>query len=671
MSVSAAASLSPLYAARNATGRPLTAEDIWKLRRVGAPIPSPVENWLAVPVTAYDLETNEGRARLWRVPSDGGEPRPLTAADVSANEPAFSPDGKRLAFTRKRNTKDKPQLCVLPLDGGEAEPLTDFPLGVFDPTWLPDGKRIVFAAMMCREAPSIEGSRTRLAEREKSQVKAYVTEDRVFRFWDRWLVDGEVPHLFVIDVETRAVRDLTPESNRWFDFMEPSGQYDVSPDGAEIVFSASVNDPGDYLLRWALFTVPVAGGPVTCLTPKNSADDVQPRYTPDGRWIVYGRQEDPFFYADRVRLVRRDRRTGEETELAAGWDRSPSQWEFLDAQTLLVAAEDRARTGLFRLPLAGGMPTAIHTEGVAGSARRGHDGRVYFIHQSLSQPAEIASVALDGSDRRAVTRFNAELMKDVAFGEVHEMEFAGAGGQPVQAFVVYPPGFDPAKKYPLLQVIHGGPHGTTGDQFHFRWNPQLFAAPGYVVACVNFHGSTSWGQEFAQCIQGAHGDRPFTDVMRATDALAGLDFVDENRMGALGGSYGGYLVSWIAGHTDRFRCLVNHAGVYDTLAQYASDVTQGRHRSYGGEPWSGLDNIDRWNPARFADGFNTPMLVIHGERDYRVPVTQGLSIYGVLKAKQVPARLVYFPDENHWVLKPQNSLLWYREVNDWLKRFLG
>jgi len=234
-----------------------------------------------------------------------------------------------------------------------------------------------------------------------------------------------------------------------------------------------------------------------------------------------------------------------------------------------------------------------------------------------------------------------------------------------------PPEFTPGKQYPLVHMIHGGPHGTFGDLWHARWNAQAFAAPGYVVALVNFQGSTGWGQDFAQRIQGEWAARPFEDVMRATDLLVASGLVDEKRMAVTGGSYGGYMAAWVAGHTDRFRCIVNHAGVADLTGQYASDVTQGRGKAAGGEVWDGLEKQDLWSPVRFAKGMNTPMLVIHGERDYRVPVGQGLLIYGVLKAKGVPARLVYFPDENHWVLKARNSLLWYAEVLGWLKRWLG
>jgi dipeptidyl aminopeptidase/acylaminoacyl peptidase len=237
-------------------------------------------------------------------------------------------------------------------------------------------------------------------------------------------------------------------------------------------------------------------------------------------------------------------------------------------------------------------------------------------------------------------------------------------------FVVYPPDFDAKKKYPLIQMIHGGPHGMFGDQFHFRWNPHAFAAPGAVVAMVNFHGSTSWGQEFAQCIQGFWGERPLEDIMRATDLLEQEPWIDKARMAAIGGSYGGYMVSWIAGHTDRFACLVNHAGVSDLLGQWGSDVAEGREVSMGGSPWQNLETVDHWNPIRYAAHFKSPMLVLHGERDFRVPYTQGLQIYSVYKGMGLPARLVVFPDENHWILKPRNSRLWFKEVLGWLGKYL-
>lgn len=664
-----------LYPATNPGKRPLTAEDLWKFARVGSPVPLPDGSAAVLSVTTYDVDQNRGRSRLWLVPLAGGLPKAITAEEFSSNEPDISPDGKRIAFVRGQGD-EKPQLYVLPVDGGEAERLTDLPLGVFDPRWFPDGKRIAFGAYLFSEAPTPEGTKELAERRAKDPVKVHVTEDRIYRFWDRWLTGGDVPHLFVIDVATRRITDLTPDGAGWFDFMEPSGQYDIAPDGSEIAFVANSSRPPHQLLRWALFTTPTSGkGPVRCVTPEGTPKDTwdahRPRYSPDGKSILYGLQRDRYFYADRVRLVRFDRASAAHTVLTEAWDRSAAAWEFTPDGTLIVEAEDRGRMTLFTLKTGETAPTLIREGGTIGGLRAGKDGRLYFTIQTLSAPAEAASCRADGSDLRPLTSFNAPLLAEVAMGEVREMLFDGADGHPVQMYVVLPPDFDPKKKWPLVHVIHGGPHGAAGDNFHFRWSPQLFAAPGYVVATVNFHGSTSWGQDFAAVIQGGHGDKPFTDIMKATDALLETGFVDERRMAATGGSYGGYLVCWIAGQTDRFACLINHAGVFDLLAEYASDVTQGRHQAYGGEPWDRLEAIDRWNPARFARGFTTPMLVIHGERDYRVPHTQALAVYNIYKAKGVEARLVFFPDENHWVLKPRNSLVWNREVHAWLRRYLA
>lgn len=661
-----------LHPAVRPGGRPMTAEDLWNVPRVGAPSPAPDGTWAVVPVTTTDLEKNENRSRLWMVSATGAfEPRALTASDFSSTAPRVSPDGTRVAFVRRRDKTEKAQLHILPLDGGEAERVTELPLGVADPRWFKDGRRIAFVAPLLKGHLTIEATKKRVEERDKDPVKAHVTEDRIYRYWDGWLDTGEVPHIFVLDLETRELTDLIPGSTRWFDLMDPEGGYDVSPDGTEIAYFACASEPPFRFARWAIYTVPVAGGEPTCLTLDHPADDARPRYSPDGKSIVYGMQVEPFFYADRVRLVRYDRAQKSHTVLTENWDRSATGWEFDGPGHVVFEAEDKGRMNAWRIAiLAPGTPELVHGGGVASGLSIA-SGRIFFTHQTMSQPAELWTAASDGKDARAITSFTKEAVKEITLGEVQEMEFAGARGDSVQMYLVLPPGFDPSRKWPLLHVIHGGPHGITGDQFHPRWNAQLFAAPGYVVACVNFHGSTSWGQEFAQCIQGTWGEYPMQDIDAATDALAATGFIDTSRMAIAGGSYGGYLVSWIGSHTTRYACIVNHAGVYNTQAQYASDVTQGRHRSFGGEPWDGLEKIDRWNPARFASGLETPMLVVHGENDYRVPVDQGLECYNVLQGKGVPARLLYFPDENHWVLKPKNSIFWYREVHTWLARFLG
>ncbi len=658
-----------LYPAR-AGARAMTAEDLWNVPRVGMPEPAPDGRSFVVPVTRYDLETNAPTTRLWLVAADGsGEPRALTAEGVSASEPRFSPDGTRLAFTRK-DANGKAQLMVLPLAGGEARRLTDLPLGVFDPRWLPDGSGLVCAGMLLAGHATPAATAAELERRAKDPVKAHVTEDRVYRYWDTWLTTGEVVHLWHVDAASGAARDLAPDSALWFDWMQPSGQFDVSPDGRDVVVAGVVFDGKRSLLLTRVFTVPVAGGGLTCLTESHPADSLWPRWSPDGAFVVYGRTEDPEFYADHAKLWRWEKATGRHSEWLGGWDRWPAFWEFAPDGTLVLAAEDAARLKLWAWN-GGGAPRALTANGSAGGFAIVTDGRVLVSHQTLSAPAEVHAVPLAGGELVRLTRFTDEATAAFATGEVRELTFAGSHGETVQMFVVLPPGHEPGRRHPLVHVVHGGPHGISADAFHARWNAQLFAAPGYAVALVNFQGSTSWGQDFAKRIQGEWALRPYEDVMQATDRLVALGWVDEARMAAAGGSYGGYMMSWIAGHTDRFKCIVNHAGVSDLTGQYASDVTQGRGRAAGGEIWDGLEKQDRWSPIRFASGMTSPMLVIHGERDYRVPVGQGLLVYGTLKAKGVPARLVYFPDENHWVLKPRNSLLWYREVHGWLARWLG
>ena len=649
--------------------RNMTAEDLWEMPRVGAPRPSPDGKAVIVPVTRWDLAKNEAKTQLHLVPTDGSATsRALTSPDLSAGEPRYSPDSRQLAFTRK-DASGKPQLMVMPIDGGEARKLTDLPLGVFDPMWLPDGSGIVFGSMLIKGHFTPETTKTELERRAKDPVKAHVTEERFYRYWDTWLTTGEVPHLFVYEFNTGAARDLMPASELWFEFMDPSGQYDIAPDGSEIVFCGHLFDSSKSLLVSHLFTLPLTGGEPALLTSMSRGSESAPRYTSDGKYVIYGRTYDPEFYADRTRLARYDRAAKTHGDWLEDWDLSPVAWFPLASGSVAIEAEQDGRTRLFAWHGAG-EPTAVTSDGTVGALTVTSEGRAHFTWQTLSAAAEVYTCGADGAGFTRLTRFTDEASCRFACGEVRDMRFTGARGEIVQMFVILPPGFDSTKKYPLVHVIHGGPHGISGDLFHARWNGQLFAAPGYVVAMVNFQGSTSWGQDFAQRIQGEWAARPFEDVMLATDHLIAQGYIDDKRMAAAGGSYGGYMAAWIAGHTDRFRCIVDHAGVHDLTGQYASDVTQGRGKASGGEAWDGLERQDAWSPIRFASGMNTPMLVLHGERDYRVPVGHGLLLYGVLKAKGVPARLVYFPDENHWVLKAQNSLLWYREVHGWLGRWL-
>lgn len=657
--------------------RRLSAKDLWAIPRVGAPAPAPDGSFVIAPVTTTQETGDESRERLYLVPTSGDRtPRPLTSPDVSSSQPAVSPDNKTLAFVRKPAGGTAPQLHLLPLDGGEGRKVTDLPLGVTDPRWMPDGKHVLVTSSLYKGALDVEATRKLHEERTKAGDRPHVTEDRVYRFWDRWLTDGDVPHLFLVDVETGAARDLIPTSARWFDLMDPDGELDIAPDGGEIAYAAHVLVGPTELMRYAIFTVPVAGGDPICITEQNPAEDRRPRYSPDGRYIVYGMKRDILNYADHLRLMRFDRETREHVTLTEGWDRSPTTWEFTRDGALIIEVEDRGRPSLFRMSIAGDgprEPELVAREGTLLSPRVAGDGFVYVQHQSLTAPPEIARVPLTGGPVERLTRFTADAMRGVALAHVEEMEITGAGGDPVHMYLVLPPGSE-GKALPLVQVIHGGPCGIHADSWHFRWNAQVFAAKGYAVALVNFHGSSSYGQRFANSVLGDWGGKAAEDLLRATDVLVERGVADPDRLAIAGGSFGGYMACWLPTQTDRFACTVVHAPVFNNGTLCGGDVTQGADLEIGGAPWdtpSARERIDRWSPSAHTAGYKTPTLITHGEKDFRCTVQQGLELYGMLKAKGVRARLVHYPDENHWILKRRNSLHWYGEVLTWLEKHLG
>ncbi len=652
--------------------RTFTPEDMWKVKRVGTPNVSPDGQKMLFTVTEYSIEDNKGITNIYLQRFDGSEPVQFTRDPASASSPVWSPDSRKFAFISRRNS-DTPQLFVMSIHGGEPLHATDLPVVVSSPQWFPDGRRIAFVSSVY---PEYDGDFDRLKqiidEKKKSKVSARTTENRIYRHWDRWLTDGMFPRLFVVDIETGAVTDLMPESANYFAMMG-GAEYDISPDGTEIAVAMNSTEPPFDYLNYDIYLLPADGsGLMKNITGHNPANDTRPRYSPDGQSILYGKQRLTDFYADKVRLVSYNRQSGSRTVLTEDIDLSIQNWVWSEnSRTIFFHSEDRAKQSIFSIPASGGSVTEVFRGGTNAGLQLASDNRLVYQHQTIDKPAELYIIRRDGRNPEQLTKFNDTLISELSLGAVEDIYYKGADGRDVQMYIVYPPDFDPGRKWPLVHMIHGGPHGIFGDSFHFRWNAHLFAAPGYVIALSNFHGSTSFGQEFTKSIHGEHADKPFRDIMKATDYLIERGFIDEARMAATGGSYGGYLVSWIAGHTDRFAALVNHAGVYNIMGQFASDVTAHREAAYDGSPWDGLERMQKWNPAVHAGNFVTPMLVIHGERDYRVPVTQGLEIYGVLKGKGVDTRLVYYPDENHWILTPQNSLAWYDELYTWLYRYIG
>ena len=642
----------------------LTAEALWSIPRVG--VPDAVGDTIVVPVTTYPSEPGKGTTRIYRVPLDGSAPIGLTGPSTSSSKPSLSPDGRRLAFVRA--VEERSQIHVMAVDGGEAEPVTTLPLGVLGMRWFPDSRRMLVAADLFAEGPTLEETARIRDEREKRNVSALTTDVAVFRYWDRWLTEGRHPHLFLVEPGEEPV-DLTPESTRWMRWDntgDPIDDLAVSPDGREVAACFDVSESPHRELRWSLFTIDVASGDEIELTPDVTGHVSSPRYTPDERYLIYGATVDRHFYADRVRLMRRDRSNGSAVELTDGWDRSPSGWSVDDTSVVMVA-EDDGRQPLWELPVDGGEPRRLGDEGTLSSPARLTDRRIVAAHNAIDSPPELVLIDSEGTHR--LTSFTAEALHGIDLPEVEEFHFEGAGGDNVQGWIVRPGGV--SSPAPLVHMIHGGPHGTFGDTWHWRWNAATFCGGTRLAALVNFHGSTGFGQGFAECIRGEWGDLPATDVEKATDHLIDAGVADPDKIAITGGSYGGYMVSWLISQTDRYRCAIAHAAVTSLPGMYASDITSGRKYAYGAEVWEDLDRVNRWSPAAHAAGYTTPTLVIHGERDYRVPVTQGLEFYGVLQAKGIDSRLVYYPDENHWILSQGNSIHWYGEVTAWLERHIG
>lgn len=653
--------------------RPITPQDLWNLKRVGQPEPIPGTNQVVAPIVTFD-EENAPRSVLYIVERDGAT-RQLTSSERYASAPAPSPDGKHVAFLAKSGD-EKPQVHVMPLDGGEARCVTDLPLGARYVTWVPGRDALIVAAEVMREHASVDAT-VEFLEENGDKPRPIVTEDRVFRHWKRWLAGHNVDHLFRVDLSDApsegdglsedTVTDITPGLDRLITMEELSGSITVTPNGETVVFTLDAGEPAWERIRFSLHAVPVAGGEIERMTTGASAQQIRPRISPDGSTLVYGAQYEPDYYADLVRIVSHHLATGVEQVLTERWDRSASEWEFINETCIVFCAEDEGHIRIFTLDIEGGEPVPQTSTGSHHGPRPGVN---CFWHrrESMHQPPEIAITS--GGHTNQISSFNDEAMADLALAPAKEIRFAGSEGAQIQAFIVEPPDFDDTKQWPLIQYVHGGPHNGVMDQWHWRWNPHVIAAPGHVVLSVNFHGSSSFGDAFTRSIQGAWGDMPGRDIEAATDHMLSLGYIDEDRMAIAGGSYGGYLVSWLTTLTDRYAASICHAGVTDLLGQWASDHTAGREVAVGGSPWENMDAVQRWNPMAHTHDISTPTLVIHGELDYRVVITQGLVLYGTLKAKGVPARLVYYPDEGHWIENRDNALHWWDEFHGWLDQWL-
>jgi dipeptidyl aminopeptidase/acylaminoacyl peptidase len=640
---------------------------LWQLARLGPFAVAPDGRWLAATVTAFDLDGDRSRSAVWLFDIDGRRPaRPLASGGGDTSQPAWHPDGESV-FVLVAAAEQPAQLARVRIADGQVTALTRLPVPVRRFRVLADGAAVVFEAPTFADLDGdFERVKARLDRQRSDPTQARISETRILRYWDHYLTDGQVPHLFRLDLDTGSITDLMPGFDRvtGLDGFE----WDASADGSALVYSANSTPPPYRQLDFNLYLRRVADGSVRNLTADNPADDVQPLFAPDGTRIAYGRYTRPAVGSDFRRLAVLDLDSGQRRDLPQALASHASDWRFdAGGSRLYFHSERRGASELYvwRGDSVRRLAHGGSTEGVQPGPR----GLVYARHD-FGAPPDLWLLE-PGQDARQVTALNRQRMRTVRMPRVDSVDLTGSNGDRVQMFVAWPPGWRRGGRHPGIVLSHGGPVSAWTDAFSFRWHPALLAARGYVVAMPNFHGSTGFGQAFADSILGNHGERPVADTLAAADWLVQRGGVDPGRIAIAGGSYGGYLTALVTGLSPRFRAAIVHAGVYDIGQQFASDTHWARESAYGDAPWTDPVRLGTWSPSRFVPQMQTPTLILHGEVDYRVPVSQGINLHGALTGKGVPARIVVFPKEHHWIVRPRAAQLWWREVFAWLERWNG
>ncbi len=656
--------------------RALSFDDLMAIDRISEPMVSPDGQWVAYTVAKADVAANRLTRNIWIVSTNGtSEPRQLTRSG-SDGRARWAPDGKRLAFVSSRGGTE--QIYLLSLNGGEGDPLTTLSTGAGNEQWSPDGQWIAFTSAVYPDCRDDACSHQRDEAREKDPVKARIYDHLLFRHWTHWS-DGKRSHLFVIAASGGAPRDLTPGADYDVPPDERGDAADIafSPDSKELCFTAITDRPEAATTNADLFTVSVAGAEPRRITT-NPGFDGHPIYSPDGHSIAYHAQFVAGYESDRWRLMLYDRTTQKTTNLTENFDRSVQEplWS-PDGHRIYFVAEDQAEQPIYAVDVAsGGTPRPIAPASYNSELSISADGNTLaFTRSSVTMPSEIFIAHPDGAHATQLTHHNTGLLSKVEMNLPEPFWFEGADGTRVEGFLIRPPHFDASKKYPLLLLVHGGPQGSWDDDWGYRWNEELFASPGYVAVMINPRGSTGYGQKFVDEIRDDWGGKVYDDLMKGTDyALAHYPFIDASRTAAAGGSYGGYMMDWFATHTGRFKALISHAGPYDNVSMYGgTEELWFVEHDLAGTPWSNPESYSKWSPSTYAGElgkFKTPTLVIAGEMDYRVPYTQSLEFFTDLQRQNVHSKLLIFPDEGHWVGKPQNSRLWYQNFFDWLATYL-
>ncbi|HKS23354.1 MAG TPA: S9 family peptidase [Thermoanaerobaculia bacterium] len=651
------------------TKRAFTIEDLYRVRGLGDLSLSPDGATVLFTVVTSDLPHAKRTTRIWAMNADGSNARELTHGD-SDTSPHFSPDGKSIAFLRSDN------IYLLPLGGGEAKQLTTLSTGVSDPLWSPDGKSIAFAADVYPECGADDACNEKVADRwSKGKLQAHMADSLLYRHWTEWR-DGKVTHTLLLDVDTQNVRDLTPGR---FDFpgFQLGGplQYAFSPDSTELTVASNHDAEPASSTNADLWVIDLKAATPTPrnITAANHGYDDSPQYSPDGRTIAYRTQKTPAYESELFQLALYDRQSGTSRIVSGTFDNWIDDFHWSeDGKSIVFSGPVEGINPLYRLDLASGAIRKIYEHATIDAFEVSKLGdTLYYIERSVGEPSEIYRVSLTGSaasTRRKLTHINDAFVNEVDVRRAEAMWVNGARGEKVQVYIVKPHGFDPAKKYPLILNVHGGPQSQFGDAFRGDW--QVYPGAGYIVAFPNAHGSTGRGQAYTAEISGDWGGAVFEDLMKVTDALEALPYVDKSRMGAMGWSYGGYMMNWFEGHTDRFKAIATMMGIFDNRSFFgATEESWFPEWDLKGQPWNSA-LYEKWSPSNFVTNFKTPCLVITGERDYRVPYTQSLQMFTALQKQHVPSRLIVFSKAGHWP-SWYEMMLYYTAHLEWFQKYLG